>query len=132
MFNKDKLSIYDPMNMKIEVSRGVLLKGWHVPGKGQWRIHIGKNIRTRKDVHNSNTYTHLVNQSPINILRKAAPTMKGFEQLDSAYEIKKTPQLIKYFHAAAGFPTKTTWLEALNNGHYSSWIGLSQKTLPRI
>ena len=32
---------------------------------------------------------------------------------------------MRYYHAAAGFPTKPTWLKAINNGHYSSWTGLT-------
>ena len=33
--------------------------------------------------------------------------------------------LIHYLHAAAGFPVKSTWLEAINARNYSSWPGLT-------
>ena len=36
---------------------------------------------------------------------------------------------ITYYHAAAGFPTKVTWLKAIANNHYASWPGLSTKAV---
>ena len=33
--------------------------------------------------------------------------------------------LVKYFHAAAGFPVKDTWLRAIKNNNYGSWPGLT-------
>jgi hypothetical protein len=35
------------------------------------------------------------------------------------------PQAIKYLHAAAGFPTKDTWVKAIKSGNYVSWSGLT-------
>ena len=32
---------------------------------------------------------------------------------------------MKYFHAAAGFPVRYTWLKAIKNGKYASWPGLT-------
>ena len=32
---------------------------------------------------------------------------------------------MRYYHAAAGFPTKPTWLAAIKNKHHASWTGLS-------
>ena len=40
------------------------------------------------------------------------------------YELKTKLELIRYYHAAAGFPTHSTWLPAIKNKHYSSWPGL--------
>jgi hypothetical protein len=28
---------------------------------------------------------------------------------------------VKYLHAAAGFPTKETWLNAINTGNFTTW-----------
>ena len=47
------------------------------------------------------------------------------DQILSAYELKTHPELIRYYHAAAGFPTKPTWVAAIKNGHYQSWTGLT-------
>ena len=34
-------------------------------------------------------------------------------------------QSIKYMHAAAGFPVKETWLDAIDAGNYVTWPGLT-------
>ena len=33
--------------------------------------------------------------------------------------------LVRYLHVAAGFSVKSTWLEAIKSGNYSSWPGLT-------
>ena len=43
----------------------------------------------------------------------------------SAYDLPSVEALVKYFHAAAGFPVKDTWLKAIKNGNYESWPGLT-------
>ena len=47
------------------------------------------------------------------------------EAIFNVYELKKQPEIVRYCHAAAGFPTKPPWLRAINNGHYMSWPGLT-------
>jgi hypothetical protein len=32
---------------------------------------------------------------------------------------------VRYYHAAAGFPTKPSWLKAIKNKQYPSWPGLT-------
>ena len=32
---------------------------------------------------------------------------------------------MKYFHAAAGFPLRDTWLKAIKNRNYASWPGIT-------
>ena len=68
-------------------------------------------------------------QSPQDILRDAPvpPT----DHIGSVYGIKSQPELIRYYHAAAGFPTKLTWLKAIKNGHYSTWPGLTKAAVRR-
>ena len=33
--------------------------------------------------------------------------------------------LVVYFHAAAGYPVRDTWLKAIKAGNYDSWPGLT-------
>ena len=53
----------------------------------------------------------------------------------SAYTIQTVPALVRYLHACAGFPTATTWSDAINRGYYLSWPGLTSarvnKHLPK-
>ena len=33
--------------------------------------------------------------------------------------------LVRFLHAAAGFPVKSTWLAAIKAGNYATWPGLT-------
>ena len=73
-------------------------------------------------MHNINTDTIVVTKSSSELLQNAQPPTK---QIISAYELKTQSELIRYYHTAAGFPTKPTWLAAIENKSFASWIGLS-------
>jgi hypothetical protein len=47
------------------------------------------------------------------------------EAASNVYSLPSILQAIKYLHAAAGFPTKDTWVKAIKNGNYVSWPGLT-------
>ncbi len=47
------------------------------------------------------------------------------------YKLKTQPELVCYYHATTGFPTKPTWLTAIKNKQYASWSGLSIKAITR-
>ena len=46
-----------------------------------------------------------------------APT----DTIDNVYELPSIERAVRYLHGAAGFPTKTTWLEAVRSGTFVSW-----------
>ena len=110
IFEGDKISIYNAGNTPITVSRTAVLEGWYVPHKKLWRIPLVKNVT---DIRHQ---TATVKKSPARLLQDGPPppTDKAF----SAYKLKTKPELICYFHAAAGFPIKPTWVKAIKNGHY--------------
>ena len=43
----------------------------------------------------------------------------------SASDLPSVGALVRYLHAAAGFPVKSTWLAAIKAGNYASWPGLT-------
>ena len=43
------------------------------------------------------------------------------EAINHTYELPSVEPAIRYLHAAAGFPTKATWLKAIRNGKFLSW-----------
>ena len=47
--------------------------------------------------------------------------------IKSAYKLPSTEQLIRYLHACAGYPTKETWVKAIQAGKYISWPVLTVK-----
>ena len=100
------------------MSRRAVLKGWHSEHEGIWRIPLVK----RNQIHNDNVNTVLVDLSPLQILGDSGPP--PINHILNVYELKAQSQLIRYYHAAAGFPTQSTWLAAIKNQHYYMWKGL--------
>ncbi|KAL7531241.1 hypothetical protein ACHAWF_011470, partial [Thalassiosira exigua] len=49
----------------------------------------------------------------------------------SAYDLPSVQALVRYFHAAAGFPVRDTWLRAIKNGNFDSWPGLTYNNAAR-
>ena len=43
----------------------------------------------------------------------------------SAYDLPSVAALVRYLHAAAGFPVRDTWLRAIKDGNYETWPGLT-------
>ena len=39
--------------------------------------------------------------------------------------------MVRYYHAAAGFPTKPTWTRAIKNKQFASWPGLTVDVVNR-
>jgi hypothetical protein len=42
-----------------------------------------------------------------------------------AYNLPSVEALVRYFHAAAGYPVRDTWLKAIRAGNYASWPSLT-------
>jgi hypothetical protein len=61
------------------------------------------------------------------LLNQPDPT----EAVHSVYELKTQPELVRYLHTSAGFPTKPTWLKAIKNKQFSSWPGLTTDAVRR-
>ena len=48
------------------------------------------------------------------------PIAKAFNITVSNYTIPGIPQMIKFMHAAAGYPVISTWLKAIRKNHFMS------------
>ena len=121
VFDKDEVNIYDSNDVKITVTRGAILRGWRCPTTGLWRVPLVPTIR-RETVNNVNTQTALVSRPPTEFLPNRPPPT---EAVANVYELRTQPEIVRYYHAAAGFPTKRTWLAAIKNNQYASWTGLT-------
>ena len=75
-------------------------------------------------VRNNNTNTVVINCPPTKFLPKRPPPA---EAIFNVYKLKTQPELVRYHHASAGFPTKPTWLATIKNKQYASWPGLTAK-----
>ena len=49
----------------------------------------------------------------------------GVDEANAIFDLPNSRQTLKYFHAAAGFPTKETFLEAVRAGNFATWPGLT-------
>jgi hypothetical protein len=47
-------------------------------------------------------------------------------QCNHAHDNNNQKDLINYLHAACFSPVKSTWIEAIKNGIFSSWPGLNE------
>ena len=106
--------------------RQAVLEGWYVPEEGLWHIPL----LSRKDIILSKEHTFLSKRSPLKILGDSE--QPPLNQTCNVCEIKVQPEIIQYYHAVAGFPTKPTWINAIQNGHYSSWTGLTTKVVAKL
>ena len=91
------------------------MKGWRVPKEGVWRFPL---------LPTEGAPAFDSQHSPQEILRAQPPPLP--DNILNVYDLKTNPELIRYYHAATGFPTKPTWLKAIKNGHYKSWPGLDR------
>ncbi len=89
---------------------------------GMWRIPLVDLVR------NNNTDTVIVNCSPLEFLLACSPPA---DAIHNVYELKTQPELVQYYHATAGFPTKPTWLKAIKNIQFASWPGLTADAVNR-
>jgi hypothetical protein len=59
----------------------------------------------------------------------ATQNAENHEEASNVYSSLSIQQSIKYVHAAAGFPVKETWLDAIKYGNFGTWPGLTTTTV---
>ena len=120
VFEKDRVNVCDANNTKITVSREAVLREGQKEGEDLWQIPIVETVR------NNNTDTIIVNWPPTEFLpNRPEPS----EAVHNVYELKTQPELVRYLHATAGFPTKPKILAAIKNKQYPAWPGLKVDTV---
>ena len=122
VFDDEEVNIYDAQNTTLKVSRGAIVRGWFDKTANLWRIPLIPVVL------NNNTDTVLVNKQPTEFLPGRTPII---EAINNVYELKTQPELVRYLHACAGFPTKPSWIKAIKNGQYASWPGLTVKAVAK-
>jgi hypothetical protein len=116
IFDRDTVNIYDANDTEITVTKGAILRGWRDPDINLWQIPLVNMVR------NNNTNRVIVNRPPTEFLPARPPPSNA---VHNVYELKTQPELVRYHHASAGFPTKRTWLAAIKNKQYAAWPGLT-------
>jgi len=93
------VTVHKPGTFKLRLLRAPVLQGWR-DANGLWRLSRDQG-------------------------KPLEEPSKGKETAANVYNLPLTSQAIRYLHAAAGFPTKDSWIKAINNGNYVTWPGLS-------
>jgi hypothetical protein len=121
IFTSNQVNIYDQHNTLITVLQAAIICGWCEPN-GLYRIPLIPIIC------NNNTGTVLVKQPPSKFLPGRPPPE---EAVFNVYKLRTQPELVQYLHAAAGFPTKLTWYNAVRNKQFALWPGLTPKAMAK-
>ena len=95
--------VFDKTTVTVLANNGsILLQGWREPtGAKLWRFSLIPNQQVAPSTTTQHSAAH------------------------SASDLPSVGALVRYLHAAAGFPVRATWLAAIKTGNYSSWPGLT-------
>jgi hypothetical protein len=118
IFDDKEVNVYNAQNTKVIVTWQAIIKGWFGKKANLWQISLVPIVL------DNNTDTVLVKKAPPEFLPNRPPPT---EAVHNVYKLKTQPELVRYLHAAAGFPTKPTWVAAIKNRQYTSWPGLTVK-----
>ena len=127
ILTKEDVKVYNTKDVEIKVKRDAILRGWRDKDTGLWRIPLEEGA-TQQTVSDPDKQTILSAQ------KSAAEIIKKQDYDDfmcSVYELATQPEIVRFLHAAAGFPTKTTWLNAIQKGYFASWPGLTAKAVEK-
>ena len=104
-----EVQIYDAETTKIATSKPHVLKGWRDVISTLWKIPLVKQAPGLDDGHMTSrapgTRPSMWHSKNCNSPIAPAPS----ETIANVYQLKTKPEVIRYLHAAAGFPTETTW-----------------------
>ena len=99
------------MNVCSKNNKTILLKGWRdATGAKMWRFSLRPE------------YNHVSSIQP------EPPTIPTAL---NAHDLPRFGALVRYLHAAAGFPVKSTWLAASRAVNFSTWPGLTYANASR-
>eukprot|EP00804_Cyclotella_cryptica_P025708 CCRYP_002910-RA/>CCRYP_002910-RA protein AED:0.40 eAED:0.40 QI:0/-1/0/1/-1/1/1/0/248 len=128
VYDKDEVNFYD--SNKIHVNATSILQGYRCPHTGLWRVPLRQitcNINNDTLILDSPCGTKSLNTKYVvpstEEIRALIASSSAREQhsILNVYELPSIQQTIRYLHAAAGFPAKTTWMAAIRHGNYNTW-----------
>lgn len=122
IFDDEEVNIYDANNTKIVTTRGAVLRGYRDKSEGVYRIPLVKEVK------NINTDTAIVNVPPNRFLQQNPPS---YDTINNVWECRNQSEVLRFYHAACGFPTEATWIQAVERGYFASWPGLTVAAIRR-
>ena len=120
VYDKDEVNFYN--SDKIHINATAVLQGYRCPHTGLWRVplrqincddnHDTLILDSPCDKKSLNTKYVIPSTEAVRDHLKASMEREDHTILN-VYELPSIAQTIRYLHATAGFPTKTTWLAAI-------------------
>jgi hypothetical protein len=102
-------AIFDKQHVKISYKNAIILTGYHDPETNLWKVPLQPTPAQTQPAQ------------PAWILPYTQ------HHANSAYHTSTQIDLVTYLHAACGSPVPSTWIKAINNGHFATWPGLTAK-----
>lgn len=99
------VDVYHANDVNISAARPPILQGWR-DCRGLWMVPVGET----KDV---------------------SPELNVAETAMNAYELPSTKEIVRFLHAALGYPTKATLLTAAQKGNLVTFPGLTPNNINR-
>ncbi len=136
IYDKKEVNYYDAKTTQITVSNAAVLTGWRCPKTQLWQVPLVKhptnvNVDTLlldhptkcenlNSLYNVKT-TRATRECVRRLLGQSTAVPCSMEHINNVYELPSIKQTVRYLHAAAGHPTKNTWMKAIARGNYNSW-----------
>ena len=98
----DEVLIYDGTDLQLSVNHKAILRGWRDQASGLWWVPLNPKVKGNP------------NKSEYCLLSKASE-----EAIANVYDLPSSQQIVRYLHGCAGFPTKATWLAAIQKGSFA-------------
>ena len=144
VYDEDEVNIYDGRKAKIIITEEAFLRGYRCPREKLWRIPLVKDVQNENIdtlIFNSKYQLQSLNKryqvpttadviDTLHFMIDGAPSTS--EGIHHVYDLPSIKPAIRYLHAAAGFPTKRTWLKAIRNGSYLSWPLITIKNVNKF
>ena len=129
VFDAEEVRIYDARTTNIVASKPPVLKGWRDKTSTLWRIPL-VNRAPAPDLGPKANRTPGTRPASSDAQKPFSPIFRVLsETISNVYQLRTKPEVIRYLHAAAGFPTEATWHGAVKNGNYASWPWMNPKNV---
>jgi len=136
IFDKNKVSVLKSADVEIEEKAEPLLIGPRT-ADGLWTLRIKNNNTTAKNNNtetNNNTEQNNNNATTTTMVRYDPTQTETMVRYDlhshiahSAYHQANQPALATFLHSTAGSPPLKTFCNAIDNGFFATWPGLTSK-----
>jgi len=131
VYDKEEVKFYDAKTTKVMITEEAVLTGFRCPKVGLWRVPLVENpTNLDTDTLILDHPTKLASLNSMYEVITTTATQERISQLMGQATAVPCPrehinaiieQTVRYLHAAAGHPTKHTWLKAIARGNYNSW-----------